>query len=241
MTIAYATGLRKWTQPHISLLGWPPINPTDTTMKQLMLVGATGLVGSHVLRQALADPSVVRVVAPTRKSLVPHPKLLNPLVDFERLPEQAGWWEVESVICTLGTTIGVAGSKAAFYKVDHDHPLEVANLARRHGARAFAFNSALGADAGSRVFYSRTKGETERDLQAVGFPSLTLVRPGLIGGDREQSRPAEQLAVTLSRWVQPLLRRRYRVVPAERIAHHLLKAALGAAPGVHVLPSEAIL
>ncbi|WP_162147749.1 NAD-dependent dehydratase [Hydrogenophaga sp. PBL-H3] len=210
-------------------------------MKQLMLVGATGLVGSHVLRQALADPTVERVVAPTRKSLVPHPKLLNPLVDFERLPEHADWWAVDSVICTLGTTMGVAGSQAAFYKVDHDHPLEVAYLARRHGARAFAFNSALGADARSRVFYSRTKGETERDLQAVGFPSLTFVRPGLIGGQREQGRPAEQLAVRVSQWVQPLLPRRLRVVPAERIAHRLLQAVVVGAPGVHVLPSEALL
>ncbi len=210
-------------------------------MKRLLLVGATGLVGSHVLQQALADPAVEQVVAPTRKSLVPHPKLLNPTVDFTRLPQDAEWWRVDAVVCTLGTTIRVAGSQAAFYKVDHDHPLEVAYLAHRHGARAFALNSALGADATSRVFYSRTKGEIERDLQAVGFSSLTLVRPGLIGGARLESRPAEQVAVRLSQWLQPVLPRRYRVVPAERIAHHLLQAALAGAPGVHVLPSEALL
>jgi len=210
-------------------------------MKRILLVGATGLVGSHVLRQALADPGVAQVVAPTRKSLVPHPKLLNPVVDFNQLPQDAEWWRVDAVVCTLGTTIRVAGSQAAFYKVDHDHPLEVAYLARRHGARAFALNSALGADTASRVFYSRTKGETERDLQAVGYPSLTLVRPGLIGGVRQESRPAEQMAVRLSQWLQPLLPRRYRVVPADRIAHHLLEAALAGAPGVHVLPSEALL
>ncbi|WP_137918729.1 NAD-dependent dehydratase [Hydrogenophaga sp. 2FB] len=210
-------------------------------MKQLMLVGATGLVGSHVLQKALDDAAVARVVAPTRKPLAPHPKLLNPVVDFWRLPEDADWWAVDAVICTLGTTIRAAGSQTAFYKVDHDHPLEVAYLARRHGARAYAFNSALGADARSRVFYSRTKGETERDLQAVGYPSLTLVRPGLIGGRRQQSRPMEQLAVGVSKLVQPLLPRRYRVVPAERIAHHLLQAALTATPGVHVLPSEVLI
>lgn len=210
-------------------------------MKRLMLVGATGLVGGHVLQQALADPAVAQVVVPTRKPLTPQPRLINPVVDFERLPEDAEWWAVDAVVCTLGTTIRVAGSQAAFYKVDHDHPLEVAYLARRHGARAFALNSALGADTGSRVFYSRTKGETERDLQAVGYPSLTLVRPGLIGGQRQESRPLEQLAVTVSRLVQPLLPKRYRVVPANRIAQHLLQAALVATPGVHVLPSEALL
>ncbi len=210
-------------------------------MKQLMLVGATGLVGSHVLQKALDDASVDRVVAPTRTPLAPHPKLFNPVLDFHRMPEGADWWAVDAVICALGTTIRVAGSQAAFYKVDHDLPLEVAYLARRHGARAYAFNSALGADTASRVFYSRTKGETERDLQAVGYPSLTLVRPGLIDGQRATSRPLERFAVHVSKLVQPLLPKRYRVVPAERIAHHLLQAALSATPGVHVLPSDALI
>ncbi len=207
-------------------------------MTAVMLVGATGLVGQAVLRQALADARVTRVVAPTRRALPAHPKLFNPLVDFEHLPEDADWWAVDAVICTLGSTMAQAGSQAAFYRVDHDHPLRVAQLALRQGAKAFALNSALGADARSRVFYSRTKGELERDLRALGYPSLTLVRPGLIGGERQERRPVEQLAVTLSSWLQPLLPRRYRVVPAERIAHHLLACALAAAPGVRVLLSE---
>ena len=148
---------------------------------------------------------------------------------------------MDAVVCTLGTTARKAGSQRAFYRVDHDHPLEVAYLAHRHGARAYALNSALGADAASRVFYLRTKGEIERDLQAVGYGSLTLVRPGLIGGARAESRPLERLAVTVSGWVQPLLPPRWRVVPAARIAHHLLQAVLEGHPGVRVLPSEALL
>lgn len=209
-------------------------------MKTVMLAGATGLVGQQVLRKALASAQVRRVVAPTRRALPPHPKLLNPVVDFEQLPEDAPWWAVDAVVCTLGTTLKVAGSQAAFYRVDHDHPLRVAQLALRHGARAYALNSALGADPASRVFYSRTKGELERDLRALGYPSLTLVRPGLIGGERSAARPAEQLGIRVSQWLRPLLPPRYRVVPAERIAHHLLAAVLAAGPGCTVLPSEAI-
>ncbi|MDP2219695.1 MAG: NAD-dependent dehydratase [Hydrogenophaga sp.] len=210
-------------------------------MSRLMLVGATGLVGHCVLQQALADARVRQVVAPTRSALPPHPKLLNPLVDFDHLPDNADWWAVDAVVCTLGTTIKTAGSQAAFYRVDHGYPLQVARLALRQGAKAYALNSALGADPASRVFYSRTKGELEQDLQVLGYRSLTLVRPGLIGGERRQARPAEQLAVRLSTWLQPLLPRRYRVVPADRIAHHLLQVALAAAPGVQVLMSEQLL
>ena len=209
-------------------------------MATLMLVGATGLVGQSVLAQALAHPQVQRVVAPTRRPLSAHPKLLNPVVDFNALPEDAPWWAVDAVICALGTTIKTAGSQGAFYAVDHDLPLRVAGLAQGHGAQAYALNSALGADAASRVFYSRTKGELERDLQSLGYLSLTFVRPGFIGGERAEPRLAEQIGVKLSQWLRPLLPKRYRVVPAERIAFHLLQAALTAQPGVRVVMSEAI-
>jgi len=205
-----------------------------------MVLGATGLVGGLVLSKALADDRVARVVAPTRNPLPPHERLLNPMLDARPLPERADWWSVDAVVCALGTTMAKAGSRPAFYRVDHDLPLRAAELALAHGAQAFALNSALGADPASRVFYSRTKGELERDLLALGYPSLTIVRPGLIGGERQESRPAEQLGVMLSRWLHPLLPPRYRLVPAERIAHHLLEAAIGARPGVHVLPSEAL-
>lgn len=210
-------------------------------MTRLLLVGATGLVGQAVLQQALADERVTRVVAPTRHALSAHPKLLNPVVDFAVLPEDAPWWSVDAVVCALGTTIKVAGSQAAFYRVDHDLPLQVARLALRHGARAYALNSALGASADSRVFYSRTKGELERDLRSLGYDSLTLVRPGLIGGERQQSRPAERLAIAVTRGLAPLLPRQYRVVPASQIAAHLLAAAVECRPGVHVLESGRLL
>src|SRR5687767_930954 len=109
-------------------------------MTTVMLVGATGLVGAAVLRQAQGDGRVTRIVAPSRRKLPPHPKLENPVVDFVRLPADAPWWSVDGVICTLGTTIRKAGSQEAFRRVDHDYPLAVARLARQHGAQAFALN-----------------------------------------------------------------------------------------------------
>ena len=205
-----------------------------------MIAGATGLVGSHALRQALAHPEIRLVIAPTRRALPTHPKLLNPVEDFERLPEQAEWWAVNAVVCTLGTTIKTAGSREAFYRVDHDLPLRVATLALRRGTQAFAFNSALGADLRSRVFYSRTKGEVERDLLALGYPSLTLVRPGLIGGERIEQRPRERQLVGLAQALGPILPRRWRVVQAEAIARCLLESALTATPGVRIVLSEDI-
>jgi uncharacterized protein YbjT (DUF2867 family) len=205
---------------------------------KLLLVGSSGLVGGHVLEMALADPRVAAVVAPTRRALPAHPKLFAPVVDFDTLPQDAAWWQADAVICTLGTTMRSAGSQDAFRRVDHDYPLAVARLARQHGTPCHVLNSAIGADADSRFFYNRVKGELERDLAALGFASLTHVRPGLIGGARQEKRTAERAMGAVLALLGPVLPRRWRVNPAPRIAHALLDAALQARPGVHIIGAE---
>lgn len=208
---------------------------------KLMLVGASGLVGQQVLRQALADPAVSRLIAPTRKPLAPASKLDNPVIDFDHLPADAPWWNVDAVICTLGTTMVQAGSRTAFRRVDHDYPLAVARLARAAGAGAFVLNSALGAAAGSRVFYNRVKGEVENAIAALGYPSVTLVRPSLLdGGPRPDSRPGERVGLRVARMLRPLIPARYRAVATDAVARTLLAAALARAPGVHIVESEQI-
>jgi uncharacterized protein YbjT (DUF2867 family) len=171
---------------------------------------------------------------------VRHDKLVNPVVDFDALPAGAEWWRVDAVICTLGTTIKKAGSQAAFRKVDYEYPLALARLARTAGVASYALVSSLGANAKSRTFYLRTKGETERDLAGAGFASLTVVRPSLIGGERDERRWGEALGLKLFAALAPLLPRRYRIAPAERIAARLLASVISAQPGVRIVESEAI-
>jgi len=207
----------------------------------LMLVGASGLVGGSVLHQALADRRVARLVAPTRRALAPHAKLQNPVVDFDALPPGASWWSVDAVVCALGTTIRQAGSQAAFRKVDYELPLAVARLARAQGARAFVLTSSVGADAGSRTFYLRVKGEVEDAIGGCGFPSFTIVRPSMLGGERAKSRPLERLGMTTMRALAPLIPARWRVVSAEAVATALLECAIRAKPGTTVIESEQIL
>lgn len=210
-------------------------------MHRLLILGATGLVGQQVLAQALADPSVAQVVAPTRRALPPHPKLLNPIVDFKALP-QADWWAADAVVCCLGTTLKQAGSPAAFREVDHGHVLAAARLARAAGTPTFALNSSLGASAASSNLYLRTKGETEDDLAALGFASLTLVRPSLLdGGPRPDSRPGEALGLWFARLARPLIPARYRAVRTEAVARALLQAARLAEPGRSCVENAEIL
>ena len=97
--------------------------------------------------------------------------------------------------------------------------------------------TAGGADSASRFFYNRVKGELERDLAGIGFRSLTFVRPGLIGGQREEFRPGERLALFALGVLGSALPRRWRQNPADRIAFKLIEAAVEAVPGTHVVSS----
>ncbi|MCX7145657.1 MAG: NAD(P)H-binding protein [Sulfuritalea sp.] len=207
-------------------------------MLRLMLVGATGAVGRAVLAQALSDRRVAEVVALTRRPLPAAERLLNVVVDFDSLPEQAPWWTVDAVICTLGTTQRAAGSNEKFAAVDRDLPLRIASRARAAGATRFALNSSLGADAGSGNFYLRTKGEAEDAIRELGYPGYTIVRPSLIDAERAESRPGERLALTFVRPLSSLIPRRWRAVTPEAIARALLNAALALSPGSRVIESE---
>ena len=206
---------------------------------KLLLVGASGLVGSHVLTLALDDPRISEVVAPSRRALSPHSKLLNPIVDFDNLPEDASWWQdIDAVLCTLGTTMKVAGSKAMFYRVDHDYPLAFAEIAQKHGTTTYVLNSATGADASSRFFYNQVKGKLEQDLAALGFQSLTAVRPGVIGGQRSEFRFGESILVAILGGLSPVLPRGWRINPASHIASALIEAAINPPPGIQVIKAD---
>lgn len=207
-------------------------------MTTLLLAGATGLVGRHVLELALEDSRISRIVAPTRRPLDPHPKLENPLVDFDRLPVDADWWRVTSVVCALGTTQAKAGSTEAFQKVDHHYPLQIAQITRRAGAQSFALCSALGADASSRFIYLRTKGQLEDDLCKLGFPSVTILRPGFLEGKRSEHRPLERVTGAILRRLQPIIPARFRLSPSPVVARLLIDGAVAGLPGRHIVEAE---
>ncbi|MBK4725312.1 NAD-dependent dehydratase [Pantoea agglomerans] len=204
---------------------------------KLLLAGATGLVGGQVLRLALQDERVTSVVAPVRRALPAHPKLLAPVVNFDSLPWNEPWWQADAMICTLGTTMKKAQTRDAFKRVDYHYPLAIARQAKAQGVQTCVQNSATGASIASRFFYNRVKGELEHDLAQLGFDSLTLVRPGLIGGEREEARTMEALMMSFLRVAGPMLPKRMRLNPAENIARALLESALNPQPGTHIIPA----
>jgi uncharacterized protein YbjT (DUF2867 family) len=208
---------------------------------KILLLGASGLVGKNVLAQALAHPAVTSVVAPTRQPLAPHPKLKNLVSDhLGSLLSEGVAHGVDGVVCALGTTISKAGSKETFREVDYVLPLAFARSAREHGAETFVLVSASVASVSSSMFYPRIKGEIERDIELVGFKSLTIVRPSLIGGERDEPRFREGIALRLMSIFAPILPKKFHVNPASAIAAAILDAVTTAKPGRHFRYAESM-
>ncbi len=163
-----------------------------------LVIGSTGLVGGHLVRALLEDPRFDKVVSFARR--VPgyaHPKLNPRVVDFRDPAAWAAYVQGDVLFSALGTTLKQAGGKEAQYEVDHTFQLQTAKSARENGVPAFVLVSSSGANERSRIFYSRMKGELEREVRALGFPRLRILRPGILAGDREEARPAEHAAAVL--------------------------------------------
>ena len=193
--------------------------------RTVLLAGASGLVGRDILNGLLADPTVAAVHTLGRRALpLQHPKLTQQVVDFSALPPLPA---VREVYLALGTTIKVAGSQAAFRAIDFEANLAVARAARSSGAIKAGVVSAMGADAGSRIFYNRTKGELEDALDKLGFATLVIARPSFLAGDRESLgqplRGGEKLALNLSNWLAPLIPGNLKSIPAKAVADALLR------------------
>lgn len=203
------------------------------TPQHVLIAGATGLTGEHLLDRLLNEPTISRVLAPTRRPLAEHPHLENPVGEpGVVLPQLAG--RVDIAYCCLGTTLKQAGSEAAFRAVDLDLVAAFAKRARELGARHLLAISAIGADPRSSIFYNRVKGEMEEALKAQGWPQLTLARPSLLLGDRLQPRLAERLAAPFSR----LLPGKYHGIEAWTLARALWRLALEEEDGVRVVESD---
>jgi uncharacterized protein YbjT (DUF2867 family) len=216
--------------------------PDRSGSRTALLLGATGLVGGHCLQRLLDEPAYGRVRVLGRRPLDrAHPKLEQHTVDFDRLAEHSGLFEVDDVFCCLGTTIRKAGSQEAFRRVDLVYPHEAARLAVEEGAKQFLLVSALGADPSSRVFYNRLKGETEMAVQGLRFQRVVIVRPSLLLGERAELRPGERIAELVSKPLAPLMRgplAKYRPIPARTVAAALVCLALESGRGVRVVESD---
>jgi uncharacterized protein YbjT (DUF2867 family) len=163
------------------------------SMKKAILFGASGLIGSYLLHDLLNNGLYDLVTVITRKNLdIIHPKLKKLRGDYLSLPELETEIVADDVFITLGTTQKKTPNRHQYYQADHDYPVAAARMAKEKGATAVFIVTTVGANAGSRSFYLRTKGETERDIIALDFPHAHVFRPSILLGKRKENRPMEK-------------------------------------------------
>lgn len=194
--------------------------------RTVILAGATGLVGQEILRGLLADSGVSALHSLGRRApATQHPKLKAHIVDFAALPPLP---PADELYLALGTTIKVAGSQAAFRAIDYDANLSVAQAALAAGVKKVGLVSAMGADARSRIFYNRVKGELEDALTQLPFEGLVIARPSLLVGNREvlgqPRRSGELIGEAIARILGFLIPANYKPIQASAIAQALLAA-----------------
>jgi uncharacterized protein YbjT (DUF2867 family) len=211
-----------------------------TKSRSVLVLGATGLVGSECIRQLISDDTCTKVVALTRRThdrFSAAPKLEVHTVNFEKLWDHAELFNVDQVICALGTTARKTPSREVYRQIDYEYPLTSARLARERGASHYLVVTAISANAGSSIFYNRLKGELEESLALLDYRSLTIARPSVLVGDRAESRLSERIAWKLA-FVTP---RKYKPVHASRVATALVTAARKDLPGHRVIENREML
>lgn len=195
-------------------------------------MGATGLVGREILQLLLADPANRVVALARRKPELTHERLTTHVINFDAPATWANLVEGDVLFSALGTTLKAAGSKEAQYLVDHTYQLDAARAARAAGVETLVLVSATGADPRSSIFYSRMKGELERDVEALGFPRTRILRPGLLDGERQEHRGGERFWLGLLRPMGKALPPVARPIPAATVARAAIAAAADPTPGL---------
>jgi uncharacterized protein YbjT (DUF2867 family) len=212
---------------------------------ELLVTGATGLVGGELLDLALAEARIGRVVSVGRRRTgVRHPRLEEVIADLDGLADAEVAGSVDAAVCCIGTTMRRAGSREAFRAVDLGGALATGRLGQRLGAASFALVSSIGADPDSRSFYLRTKGEAERAVAELGFERTVILRPSLLAGERHEVRLGERIGGVLLGAVAPLMvgrLRRWRPIPARTVARATLESLCApSSAGMRILESDAI-
>ena len=206
-----------------------------------LIIGATGATGKDLVTQLLADDTYSEVHCFVRKPLtLTHPKLHTHVVDFETPEAWADLLRGDVAFSCLGTTLAVAGSKEAQWRVDYDYQYAFAEHCRQNGVPTFVLVSAAGAKAQSKLFYNRMKGQLEDAVKALGFPRLLIFQPSILIRSNSD-RGGENFTVKVFNFLNKLgILKRYRPMPTAVLAQKMRKEVVTVAKGVHTFTLDKI-
>ena len=197
-------------------------------MKKAILIGATGLIGTQLLKQLLSDDNFLQITVLTRRTTgVTHPKLKEILIDFDDLENYKSDIVGDVLFSAMGTTKKKAGSEEVQYKIDYTYQYNTAKLASDNGVKQLVLLSSAGANHKSKVFYSRIKGELDGAVQKLEFESVSIIRPSMLTGNRKEFRWVEKIFTPIMyafAWVPGI--RKFRPIKDVVVAKAMLNSTL---------------
>jgi len=209
-----------------------------------IIAGSTGLIGSKLLQILLRENFYDEVLILVRKKIdLDHKKLTQLVVNFDQLDNHAEALTGHALFSCLGTTNNKTPDKTVYRHIDHDYPVQLAQLALKNGIEQYHLVSSIGADSGSSFFYTKTKGETEADIQQLGLPALHIYRPALLTGDRLEKRPMVKTIAVIYKIIDPLLFgnwKKYRSIAGETVAMAMYKQSTKNITGTFIYESDQI-
>lgn len=199
-------------------------------MKKAIVFGASGFIGQYLLQELLNSPGYEQVTVVVRKPLaISHPKLNMLTGDYNSLPALKDKIKGDDVFIALGTTKANTPDEKLYYQVDHDYPVRAATFAKENGATSVLLVSAVGPNLQSKIFYIRTKAETERDIISLNFDHTHIFRPSMLMGNRtNEKRPMEKFLIGAFRIINPLLAgplSKFRGIEGKNVAKAMVSAA----------------
>lgn len=208
-------------------------------MKTAIIIGASGLVGKELTKQLLNNEAYSEIHILVRKELdLKHTKLFQHVIDFDNINRYANLIKGDDAFCCLGTTMKIAGSKEAFYKVDYEYVNNFARLAFQNGVKHFAMVSSMGANAESSVYYSKVKGEIEKAVIAYRFYATFICRPSMLVGERQDKRIGEEIGIWVSNAFSFLIPDKYKSITGTQVAKAMISLVLQGGLGVHIIESD---
>jgi uncharacterized protein YbjT (DUF2867 family) len=209
-----------------------------------IIAGASGLIGSNLVKILLEAPQYNEVLVLVRKELpIQHKKLVQLVIDFDDLDKHADAINGHAIFSCLGTTKNQTPDEKQYRKIDHDYPLQLAQIAKPNGVEQFHVVTAIGADKNSSTFYLKLKGQLEDELKKLGLKTLHIYQPAMLMGERQRKRLLEQIATAVFKMIDPLLiggLKKYRSVKGSMVAHAMFKKSLENATGTFIYTSDKI-
>lgn len=197
-------------------------------MKTAVVIGASGLIGKTLVRKLLEDNRYNSVKVFVRRSInISNSKLVEHIVDFDRITDWKNKITGDELYSAMGTTIKKAGSKEAQYKIDVTYQYEFAKAAAENGVSSYFLVSSSGANAESKLFYMKIKGELEEKVKLLPFNKIRIFRPSLLLGERDEKRFGEKATERLLKIVVPLFPflKNQRPIEGEKVARAMIVSA----------------